>query len=178
MRGETIGRNYAEALYSLGEKSGNTDRYADLLDAIAAAIETEPLVQGVLMSPRVTKTAKSKLLASAMPEAPKEFVLFLQAVVKRGRQGLFRAIATQYMGLLDIKMNRVRAGVTLVREANEETRKAIAEGLKRALKKDVIPTYRVDPEILGGLVVRVGDRVYDGSVRRRMLRLRRQLVTR
>ena len=178
MRGETIGRNYAEALYSLGEKSGNTDRYADLLDAVAAAIESEPLVQGVLMSPRVTKTAKSKLLAAALPKAPKEFILFLQAVVKRGRQGLFRAIATQYMGLLDIKMNRVRAGVTLVREANEETRKAIAEGLKRALKKDVIPTYRVDPEILGGLVVRVGDRVYDGSVRRRMLRLRRQLVAR
>lgn len=178
MRAETIGRNYAEALYSLGEKSGQTEAYADLLDAIAAAIETEPMVQAVLMSPRVTKAAKSKLLAAAMPKAPREFILFLQAVVKRGRQGLFRAIATQYMGLLDIKVNRVRAGVTLVREATEETRRTIAEGLKRALKKDVIATYRVDPEILGGLVVRVGDRVYDGSVRRRMLRLRRQLVAR
>ena len=178
MRAETIGRNYAEALYSLGEKSGQTDQYADLLDAVAAAIETEPLVQGVLMSPRVTKAAKSKLLAAALPKVPREFILFLQAVVKRGRQGFFRAIASQYMGLLDIKMNRVRAGVTMVREANEETRRVIAEGLKRALKKDVIPTYRVDSEILGGLVIRVGDRVYDGSVRRRMLRLRRQLVAR
>ena len=178
MRAETIGRNYAEALFALGEKSRQTDRYADLLDAIAAAIETEPLVQGVLMSPRVTKAAKSKLLAAALPDAPVEFIRFLQAVVKRGRQGLFRPIATQYMGLLDIKMNRVRAGVTLVREPNAEIRKSIAAGLKQALKKDVIASFRVDPEILGGLVVRVGDRVYDGSVRRRMLRLRRQLVAR
>jgi F-type H+-transporting ATPase subunit delta len=82
------------------------------------------------------------------------------------------------MGLLDIKMNRVRAGVTLVREPNAEIRKSIAAGLTQALKKDVIASFRVDPEILGGLVVRVGDRVYDGSVRRRMLRLRRQLVAR
>lgn len=178
MRAETIARNYAEALFTLGEKSGQAELYADLLDAVAAAIEAEPTVQGVLMSPRVTKAAKSKLLEAALPDAPREFVLFLQAVVKRGRQILFRDIATQYMGLLDISMSRVRAGITLAREPNEELRRAIAKGLKGALKKDVIASYRVDPEILGGLVVRVGDRVYDGSVRRQMLRLRRLLVTR
>ena len=178
MRAETIARNYAEALFALGEKSGQTALYADLLDAVAAAIEAEPTVQGVLMSPRVTKAAKGKILAAALPEAPREFVLFLQAVVKRGRQALFRPMATEYMALLDVKMNRVRAGVTLAQEPNEEMRRAIASGLRQALKQDVIPSYRVDPEILGGLVVRVGDRVYDGSVRRRMLRLRRQLVNR
>ena len=177
MRSETIARNYAEALFTLGEQSGQSELYADLLDAVAAAIEAEPAVQSVLMSPRVTKAAKAKLLEAALPDAPREFVLFLQAVVKRGRQSLFREIATGYLGLLDIKMNRVRAGVTLAREANEELRRAIAGGLKDAFKKEVIPSYRVDPEILGGLVVRVGDRVYDGSVRRQMLRLRRLLVT-
>ena len=177
MRAETIARNYAEALFALGEKSGQSELYADLLDGVAAAIEAEPTVQGVLMSPRVTKAAKAKLLEAALPDTPREFVLFLQAVVKRGRQALFRAIATEYLGLLDIKLNRVRAGVTLAREPNEAVRQAIASGLQAAFKKDVIPSYRVDAEILGGLVVRVGDRVYDGSVRRQMLRLRRQLVT-
>lgn len=177
MRAETIARNYAEALFELGEKSGQSELYAELMDAVAGAIETEPTVQGVLMSPRVTKTAKAKLLAASLPDAPRAFVLFLQSVVKRGRQALFRHIANEYLGLLDIKLNRVRAGVTLAKEPNEEMRRSIAAGLHQALKKEVIPAYRVDPEILGGLVVRVGDRVYDGSVRRRMLRLRRQLVT-
>ena len=98
-------------------------------------------------------------------------------MVKRGRQALFRLIATEYMGLLDIRMNRVRAGVTLAREADETMRRSIAEGLRQALRKDVIPTYRIDPEILGGVIVRVGDRVFDGSVRRRATKLRRQLLT-
>ena len=178
MRPATIGRNYAEALFVLAERSGQTALYADLLDGVAAAIEVEPTVQAVLMSPRVTRPAKSRLLAAALPDAPKEFVLFLQAVVKRGRQGLFRHIATEFMTLLDVRMNRVRAGVTLAHEPDETMRRSIADGLRQALNKDVIPTYRVDPEILGGVVVRVGDRVFDGSVRRRVTKLRRQLLSR
>ena len=96
MRSETIARNYAEALFDLGERSGGTARYADLIDALAAAIETTPTVQAVLMSPRVPKSEKSRLLGTAMKDAPREFVLFLQAVVKRGRQHLLREIATEY----------------------------------------------------------------------------------
>lgn len=178
MRPATIARNYAEALFDLGEKSGQAELYADLLDSVAAAMEIEPTVQAVMMSPRVTKPAKARLLEAAMPEAPREFILFLQAVVKRGRQGLFRPIATEFMNLLDVRMNRVRAGVTLAHEPDEAMRRTIAEGLRQALKKDVIPSYRVDPEILGGVVVRVGDRVFDGSVRRRATKLRRQLLSR
>jgi F-type H+-transporting ATPase subunit delta len=178
VRPATIARNYSEALFALGEKSGQTELYADLLDGVAAAIEIEPTVQAVLMSPRVTKPAKSRLLEAALPDAPREFVLFLQAVVKRGRQGLFRHIATEFMTLLDVRMNRVRAGITLAHEPDEAMRQTIADGLREALKKDVIPSYRVDPEILGGVVVRVGDRVFDGSVRRRATKLRRLLLSR
>lgn len=178
MRSSTIARNYAEALFALGEKSGQTELYADLLDAVAAAIELEPTVHAVMMSPRVTKPAKARLLEAALPDAPREFVLFLQAVVKRRRQGLFRAMAIEFMTLVDVKMNRVRAGITLAHEPDETMRRTIAEGLRQALEKEVIPSYRVDPEILGGVVVRVGDRVFDGSVRRRVTKLRRQLLSR
>lgn len=176
MRPVTIARNYAEALFELGERSGQTGLYADLLDAVAAAVENEPRVQAVMMSPRITKQAKAGLLAAALPEAPQEFVLFVQAVIRRGRQGLFRLISDELLGLLDLKFNRVRAGITLAREADEAMRQAVADGLSRVLEKEVLPTFRVDPDILGGLVVRVGDRIYDGSVRRRMLALRRELV--
>ncbi len=177
MRPATIARNYAEAIFQLGERIGQNDLYAELLDAVAGAIEAEPAVQAVMLSPRVTKDAKSRLLAAALPDAPREFVLFLAAVVKRGRQVLFRLIASEFMALLDVRMNRVRAGVTLASEADEAMRRTIAEGLRKALKKEVIPSYRVDPDILGGVIVRVGDRVFDGSVRRRATRLRRQLLS-
>jgi F-type H+-transporting ATPase subunit delta len=177
LRSETIARNYAETLFELGERDGNTERYADLLDAVAAAIEQTPRVQAVLMSPKVPKSEKARILAGALQETPREFVLFLQAMIKRGRQQLLREVATEYLGLLDEKLDRVRAGVTLARTPDERLKRAIQDALSRQLGKQVIPAFTVDPEILGGTIVRVGERVLDGSVRRRMTKLRRQLLS-
>lgn len=176
MRAATIGRNYAEALFELGEKSGRVEEYAGLLEAIAGAIDSSPRAQMVLMSPKVTKARKGQLLAASLPGAAKEFVLFLQAVVNRGRQLLLGVMATEYRGLLDQKFNRVRAGVTLAREPDEALKAAVTAALSRALGKEVMATFAVDPDVLGGAVVRVGDRVLDGSVRRRLAHLRRQLL--
>ena len=178
MRSETVARNYAEALFDLGERSGNTARYADLMDAVAAAVETTPAVQGVMMSPRVPKPAKSRILAAALQGVPREFVLFLQALVKRNRHTLLREIASEYHGLLDLKLNRVRAAVTLARPADEALQRTITEALSRQLQKEVIPAFTVDPEILGGTIVRIGERIHDGSLRRRVVKLRRQLLAR
>ena len=175
MRSTLVARNYAEALLDLCERSGHTDRYAELIDAVAGAVETTPQVQAVLMSPRVPKSAKARLLSAALEGAPREFVLFLQALVKRGRQRHLREIATEYQELLDIKHNRVRAGVTLARPADESLQRDIQAALSRQLGKEVLAAFHVDPEILGGTVVRVGERIHDGSVRRRMTKLRRLL---
>jgi len=175
VRSATIARNYAEALFALGEPGGRTERFAELIDALAGAVETTPQVQAVLMSPRVPKSRKARLLSDALEGAPRELVLFLQSLVKRGRQRHLRDIATEYQALLDIKHNRVRAGVTLARPANESLQRDIEAALSRQLGKEVLAAFHVDPEILGGTVVRVGERIHDGSVRRRMTKLRRLL---
>ncbi len=145
---------------------------------MAGAVETTPEVQAVLMSPRVPKAAKARLLAAALEGTPREFVRFLQALVKRGRQRLLREIAAEYQALLDIRHNRVRAGVTLAHAADEPLQRSIQAALSRQLGKEVLATFHVDPEILGGTVVRVGERIHDGSVRRRMTKLRRHLLSR
>jgi F-type H+-transporting ATPase subunit delta len=174
----TIARNYAEALFELAEHAKRSAEFADLIDAVAGAIETTPKVQAVLMSPRVPKRDKARILAAALPNAPKEFVLFLQAVVKRGRQQLLRQISTEYVALLDLKLNRVRAGVTLARPADDSLRRTIQDALSQQLGKEVLASFSEDPEILGGAIVRIGERIHDGSVRRRMTKLRRALLTR
>jgi F-type H+-transporting ATPase subunit delta len=172
----TIARNYAEALFDLGEQAGQTDQYARLLDAVADVVETSPEVQTTLNSPQVPKAEKSRILGAALRGAPRPFVLFLQAVVKRGRQALLSEIARQYEALLDIKHNRLRAGVTLARKADEGLREQIRQGLSRQLGKEVVAGFSVDPEILGGAIVRIGTRHYDGSLRRKLTKLRRQLL--
>lgn len=177
MRSTTVARNYAETLLELGETDGQADRYAGLIDGLAGAVETTPEVQAVLMSPRVPKAEKARLLSSALAGAPRNFVGFLQALVKRGRQRLLRDIATEYQALLDIKHNRVRAGITLARPVDESLQRDIQAALSRQLGKEVVAAFHVDPEILGGTVVRVGERIHDGSVRRRMTKLRRHLLS-
>lgn len=178
MRYEVIARNYAEALFALGEEHGDSERYGALLGALAAAVASAPKVQAVLMSPRVPKAVKAQLLADALPDAPKPFVLFLQAVVKRNRQGILDDLAEVYGGMVDAKLNRVRVGVTLAREADAALRKQIAAALTKALGKEAIVGFASDPALLGGAVVRMGDRVHDGSLRKKLIMLRRQLLTR
>jgi F-type H+-transporting ATPase subunit delta len=177
LRPVTIARNYAEALFALGERTGQTSRFGELIEALAAAVHASPEVQAVLMSPRVPKADKARLLGAALRDAPREFVLFLQAVVKRRRQQLLWEIADEYHNLLDLKLNRVRAGVTLARPADEALRTSLADALSRQLGKEVLPAFTVDPDILGGTIVRIGERVHDGSLRRRLTKLRRHLLT-
>jgi F-type H+-transporting ATPase subunit delta len=178
VRDPTIARNYAEALFELGEQHGETERYADLIDALVFAFETEPSVRTAIESPQVPRELKVKILNQALDAfAPDRFIRFLAAVVKRGRQNLLPLIGSVYGELLDDKLNRLRASVTLAREPDAALREAVRRKLSEAMGKEVLPQFRTDPAILGGVILRMRDRIIDGSLRRRMMRLRRQLLS-
>lgn len=177
MREPTIARNYAEALFALGERLGETDRFADLMGALAAAIAADRRIRVALESPRVPRHAKEGVLGSALAGvAPPEFLRFLAAVIKRGRQHLLAQIEQQYGVLVDAKHNRVHVGVTMARTPDEALKTTVVTRLREATGKEIVPHFREDPAILGGVILRLGDRILDGSVRRRMMRLRRQLL--
>ncbi len=179
MKSATVARNYAEALLAAAEAAGGdaVERYGRLLDAVAGAVQADERIAVVLESPRVAKATKAALLARALGgAAPPEVVRFLQAVVRRGRQGLLAEIAQQYLELVDLKLNRVHAGVVLAREPDERLEREIVARLAAAIGKEVRAHFRVDRGILGGVVVRVGDRIFDGSLRRKLATLRRRLL--
>lgn len=179
MKSATVARNYAEALLAAAEAAGSeaVERYGRLLDAVAGAVRADERIAVVLESPRVPKATKAALLARALGgAAAPEFIRFLQAVVRRGRQGLLADIAQQYLELVDLKLNRVHAGVVLAREPDERLEREIVARLVAVIGKDVRAHFRVDRGILGGVVVRVGDRIFDGSLRRKLATLRRRLL--
>ena len=178
MKQTTIARNYAEALLAAGEVGGRVDLFGRLMDAVAGAVAADHTIAIVLESPRVAKAVKARLLADALSgAAPAEFVRFLQAVVRRGRQGLLGEIAQAYQALVDVQQNRVHAGVTLTGVPEEALQRQILDRLTAVLGKEVRAHFRADKGILGGVVVRVGDRVYDGSLKRRLNVLRRRMLT-
>lgn len=177
MRESTIARNYAEALFESGEKIGKAEEFADLIGGLAAAIESEESIKVALESPMVPKTVKLHVLKKTFEgRAPDQFVRFLGAVVKRGRLRIIPAISVEYALLLDEKFNRVHAKVTLAREPDKNLKQEIVEKLSAFLGKDVIPHYRVNENILGGVQVRVGDLMMDGSILRKLKTLRRKML--
>jgi len=177
LRDSGIARNYAEALFEIGERADASEQFGALLEALAGAIAADEQIRLAIETPRVPKQQKIEILRRALEgRTPETFQRWVEAVVRRGRQSLFETISREFNGLLDVKFNRVHAGVTLARRADPALQAEIVERLSAAFGKTVIAHFRENPALLGGLVVRVGDRVIDGSVRRRIASLRRQIL--
>ena len=177
MREPTIAKNYAEALLELARRGNDLRGWGEMIDSIANAVESDRRLRHFLESPRVSAQKKSEIIEKAYGASlPRTFVLFLQALVRNRRQMLIPAIAHESLDLVDQVEGRVHASVTVAREADEADRQLITQQLSRALNKSVVPHFHVNASILGGVVVRVGDTVLDGSVRRRLATLRARML--
>src|SRR5438128_3592331 len=120
------------------------------MEAVEGAVQADECIAVALESPRGSKAVKAALLERALGDlAPQEFVRFLQAVVRRGRQGLLGEMAQQYHALVDVKLNRVHAGVTLIEEPDARLQQEIVARLGAAIGKDVRAHFRADRAILG-----------------------------
>jgi F-type H+-transporting ATPase subunit delta len=177
MRDETIARNYAETLLALADKAADRAGWGRLIDDVAEAMRRDERLRHFLASPKVGADEKNSVLGQAFQDRmPRLFVRFVQRLVTNRRQMLIPAVAVEYQGLLDELENRVNATVTVAREPSDAETQTIARELSRAVGKQVVPHVTVNSAILGGIVVRIGDTVMDGSVRRRLAVLRDRMA--
>lgn len=179
MHDAAIARNYAEALLELAKRAGgqSVDEWGGLINALADAVGDDITLRRFLEAPQVSSADKSRILARGLEgRAPKLFIRFVQKLVSNRRQMLIPAVATVYMDLVDEAAGRVHARLTFARSLGDADRDAIAAQLSAVLKKTVVPHVTVNPAILGGIVVRVGDTVMDGSVRRRLETVRAKML--
>ncbi len=175
MRDETVSRNYAEALFDLAERHEGVEVYHDCIDEVAVLLDENPSFRKLMETPRVDAEDKKKVVKKAFASFPAPFVNFLLVTIDKRRQRLLSGIARSFGDLVDEHMNRVHVDVTLARPIDEETKGEVADRLSALLGKTAIPHVRVLPHIIGGIVVQAGDTIYDGSLRRRLERMRRQL---
>ena len=177
MRQSTIARSYAEALFELGQRHGQQEEIAAAADTLMALFQAEPRLRAFLATPQVEPQAKKGVLKRALADrVPPLFLNFLMVVMDKRRQRLLQAIVTEYHALLDEHLGRLHVQVTLAREPDEQMEREIADRLGATLGRTVIPHIHVNPQIIGGIIVRYGDRVMDGSLRQRLVSLRRRLV--
>ena len=177
MRATTIARNYAEAMLVLARKANDLEGWGLAIHGVVTAIESDVRLRNFLAAPQISAVQKNVVLGKAFTgKLPKMMVRFLQKLVQNRRQMLIPLIAVEYGNLVDETSGRVHAQVTVSRETSEADRNAIALQLSRAFAKTVVPHINVNPEILGGVIVKVGDKVMDGSVRKRLKTLRARIV--
>ena len=177
MRATTIARNYAEAMLVLARKANDLDGWGATLNGVVTAMEGDSRLRNFLSAPQISAAEKNVVLGKAFGgKLPKTMVRFIQKLVQNRRQMLIPQIAIEYGNLVDETSGRVHAQVTVSREMSESDRNAMAAQLSRAFARTVVPHVDVNPAILGGVVVRVGDRVMDGSVRKRLKTLKARIV--
>jgi F-type H+-transporting ATPase subunit delta len=179
VRAEIIARNYAETLLTLAERQGpdGLESFGQAADTLAALVQGDPRMRQFLETPRITPDQKKQALQGALGgRAPEMFVRFVMVLTDKRRQALLPEIAAAYRDLVDERMGRVRVQVTISHAPDAALQAEIGSALADRLGKTVIPTFTVDPELLGGMVVRVGDQILDGSVRTRAAQLRRRLL--
>ena len=180
MRSQVIARNYAETLFALAERHGGratAEEFLRHVEDLAALLEREPRAREFLETPRVSADEKKQALRAALAgRTPELFLRFVLVVVEKRRQAILREIAAAYSDRVDEMLGRVRVSVAISHEPDAPLREEIRRALEARLGKAVIPTFTVDPDLLGGVVVRMGDQILDGSVRSRAAHLRRRML--
>ena len=178
MRDETVARNYAETLFELASRNESIQEYGDALGMVAGLLEDDSRFRTFVETPRIDDETKKDVIRKVFRDkAPKQVINFVLITIDKRRQTLLREISAEYLLLLDDHLGREHVEVTVARPLDDTTANVVSEQLSKMLGKQAIPHIRVKPEILGGLVVRTGDMIYDGSVRRRLEGLRRRLLT-
>lgn len=169
MRSNIIARRYAQALFALGEEQGMDvlERYAQGLNEVNQILATCPELLKIFANPVFNVEEKKAVLVKVLEKieldpAVKNFCFLL---ADKNRLAFLPEITAYYGRLLDIAQGVVRGELFTAIELDDGLKQEIAKRLEDQSKAKVILDYKVDPKILGGLVLRVGDKVLDASLK-------------
>jgi F-type H+-transporting ATPase subunit delta len=177
---QRIARVYAEALFRAAEQHGQADEMAAELQAlIDDVIKRDPFFEEFLASGAVDRKRKAELIRSIFTgRASDLFINFLSVLNDHERLHILRPIVAAYRELLDEKAGRMPVQVRSAVALADDQRERLREQLRAAFHKEPVFETEIDPDLLGGVVVRVGDWLYDLSVRAELESIRDQIIAR
>jgi len=177
---EHVADVYAEALVSSTEKAGRTDAVLEEFDAVVEELLASfPQLEAVLESARISHEEKTGLLDRVLGGRVSPLLLnFLKVVSRHGRLDCLRVIHRRARRMVDRMRGRVHVNLTTAAPVDEALAAKLGVRLRELLGAEPIVHARTDPKVIGGMVVRVGDTVYDGSVANQLEQLRQQMIDR
>lgn len=176
MRDATVARNYGETLFELARHHDALEDFEEGVETVATLLDENPNVRLFLETPRIADEEKKEVVRAAFGEAlPRPLLNFLLITIDKRRQRLLRDMAREFRALVDEHEGRTHVEVTVARDLDADAVEEVGRRLSELLDTNAIPHVRVKPRILGGIVIRTGDTVYDGSLRRSLEGMRRRL---
>ena len=171
----TVARPYAKAAFEYARDHEALDSWSQALGFLSTAVANSD-VRRLLGSPKLENDKKVALLSDMLPEQNADVSRFLDTLADQGRLTALPFIAEQFEYLRAEHEQRVEVTVTSAYELDGEQQTKLADALKKRLNREISITTQVDKSLIGGVILRAGDTVIDGSVRGRLNRLSEALT--
>lgn len=175
MANAVAARRYAQAAFELAVESGQVTAWSEALSRIAAFLGDGEAARA-LQAGRVPQEAKHRLIEAGLGDLPKIPLNLAHVLANKGRTGLAVEIAEQFARMVEDHQGIARARATTAVELSDSDRQALTQRLRESTGRQILLETDVDPAILGGVVVQIGDRLLDGSVRTKLEALKGSLV--
>lgn len=176
---EKIAAVYAEALLDVAEKAGRIDDVLEEFGSFLAVLDAMPSLERVLGSALVSHDEKTRLLDKALGgRASREFLNFLKVLSRHGRLDVLRPVHRAAKELREKRLNRVRVIVATAAPIDDDLAQRVAERIRPLIDGQPVVERIVDPGVIGGIVVRVGDTIFDASLATQLKNLRQQIIDR
>ena len=169
-------RVYAEALFDVAKEKGRLDPIAEGLGQFADALDSGRELQVFFFSPHFSSAEKVEGLGRALSGAEPELVNFLELLIEKGRMPELSRIRREFEVMWKRERRQIDVTVTSAAELDPAVVEKIGEEIERQTGQDVDLASRVDEEILGGIVLQVGNMVLDASIRSRLEKLRQSVA--
>lgn len=177
MRKTTIARRYAKALIETGQETGTSKEIARELRDISVIFSSNPEAMGFLLNPMYKLEHRKGLVEKICDSLKISDIIkrFLTLLVQGRKVGIFQDICNEYYRMEDEVAGRIRANVESSIDLTDNLKTNIKDKLQKLTNKEVILTTDKNPNLIGGLVVRVGNMIFDGSVRTQLKRVKARL---
>lgn len=177
MIGSKISRRYAKALLSLGQEDGRYEEYGQNLSEFVAFCSANPEFFQIVCNQLFPLENRKKILEVVLERSAFSDVVknFLRLLLDKNRLVAVREISVYYTRLTDEISNITRAGVITARPLKEEALGKLANALRNLTSQEVKMAVEEDDSLIGGIVVKIGDTVLDGSVRAQLRALKESL---
>lgn len=173
---EQLGKTYARALVGAAQNAGVTDQVVVQISELAQTLAGSAPLQSAFSSPRIGEDEKCRIIDRLVgPHFHPVLVTFLKVMARRGRLGYVGAVARAADDIHDDMMGRLVAQVRTAVPMDDQLRQQIVQRLSETMHAEVRLKESVDPDLIGGMVIRIGDQVFDSSVSNRMSQMRRRV---